>query len=134
MSDYSEKRKKIKQAQREEREDANKVQSKEQLDRVARKRFQTVYVGAVAKIEKGFGYLWGEHLDKDEEDMTPEELKMFDIFLGIRDAIFDQGNDQANKFSKDLDRFEMNRVRYSSELRQPDVEEREGSGGFRPGR
>jgi hypothetical protein len=134
MSEYSEKRRRIKQAHREEREDAHRIQSKEQLERIARKRFQTVFVGAVATIEKGYGHLWGEHLDKDEEDMTEEELKMFDIFLRIRDAIFDQGNDQANKFSRDLERFETSRVRYNSEIRQPDIEEREDSGGFRPGR
>lgn len=134
MSGYNEKRKKIKQAQREEREESHKLQSKDQLESIMRKRFQTVFVGAVAKIEEKFGHMWGEHLDKDEEDMTEEELRIYDIFLTVREAIFDQGNDQANKFSRDLDRFETNRIRFHSEFRQPNVEERQDSGGFRPDR
>ena len=76
------------------------------LNRIAKKRFQTVFVGAVASIEESFGSLWGND-DLDEEDMTPTELKWYNIFLEIRDRIFDQGNNQKEKFLRDLTRFKI---------------------------
>jgi hypothetical protein len=77
------------------------------LSRTAKKRFQTVFVGAVAAIEKHFGPLWGEEDDVDEEDMTPEQLQWYNRFLVIREHIFDQGNNQREKFLKDLSRFKV---------------------------
>ena len=76
------------------------------LNRIAKKRFQTVFVGAVASIEESFGSLWGED-NLDEEDMTPAQLQWYNIFLEIRDRIFDQGNNQKEKFLRDLTRFKI---------------------------
>jgi len=71
------------------------------------KRFKTVFVGAVSKIEEAIGTLWGGD-EVDEKKMTPTQLKWYEIFLELRDDIFDQGNDQKNKCIKDLNRFKSN--------------------------
>ena len=73
----------------------------ENLDRLTKKRFQTVFVGAVSKIEDRFGHLWGSD-EIDEENMTSEQLKYYNIFLELRDHIFDQGNDQRKKLMKEI--------------------------------
>ena len=73
------------------------------LGEAVEKRFKTVFVGALSKVEESFGLLWGGD-DIDEENMTPEQLKWYEIFLKLRDDIFDQGNDQKKKCINDLDR------------------------------
>jgi hypothetical protein len=80
-------------------------ESLEQLKAIARKRCQTIFVGAVAKIETFFGQLWDEANNLDESDMTEEQLRWFDRFLDCRERIFDQGNDQISKLLRDLDNF-----------------------------
>ena len=87
-------------------EDSIDLSSSNSLNRIAKKRFQTVFVGAVASIEESFGELWGND-NVDEEDMTPAQLQWYNRFLEIRDRIFDQGNNQKEKFLRDLSRFKI---------------------------
>jgi len=77
------------------------------ISHTVEKRFKTVFVGAVSKIEEAIGTLWGGD-EVDEKNMTPTQLKWYEIFLELRDDIFDQGNEQKNKCMKDLNRFKSN--------------------------
>lgn len=95
---YSEKRRDFKKQRSGSKTDSA---SWENIDRLTKKRFQTVFVGAVSKIEDRFGHLWGSD-EIDEENMTSEQLKYYNIFLELRDHIFDQGNDQRKKLMKDM--------------------------------
>jgi hypothetical protein len=92
MNDYNSIRKETKERFK------NRVE-KDSYDRAIKKIrtcFNTTFVGAISKIEEGFGDLWGEHDNEeiDEDKMTDEQLKYYDIFLAMRDEIFDQGNKQ----------------------------------------
>ena len=95
---YSEKRRDFK---RQRIDNRSNTASWENLDRLTKKRFQTVFVGAVSKIEERFGHLWGSD-EIDEENMTEQQLKYYNIFLELRDQIFDQGNDQRKKLMKEI--------------------------------
>ena len=76
-----------------------------------KRRFTTVFVGAVAKIEQYFGELWGEHLELEEEDMTPEQLKWYKKFLDARELIFDQGNHELHQCMSDSEMYDMEYMR-----------------------
>ena len=95
---YSEKRRNFK--RQKSASGANEA-SWSNIDRLIKKRFQTVFIGAVSKIEDRFGQLWGSD-EIDEENMTSEQLKYYNIFLELRDEIFDQGNDQRKKLMKEI--------------------------------
>ena len=108
---YGEKRRLIKQQKEEEQYSKYTEGSKKSLAQLAGKRFQTVFVGAIAQIEECFGELWGEAENLDESEMTPQQLEWYNKFLDVRDAIFDNGNDQRQKFKRDLDNYEVHRLR-----------------------
>ena len=94
---YSSKRKQFRQEKKSLKEQENLEKHSSILVNVSKKRFQTVFVGAVSKIEKCFGSLWGDD-EINEDEMTPEQLSWYKKFLDLRDEIFDQGNEQKNKF------------------------------------
>ena len=101
---YSEKRKSLKKSRaRSSRDQSTRIQWVGLGDAID-KRFKTVFVGALSKVEEAFSPLWGGD-EIDEENMSSEQLKWYEIFLKLRDDIFDQGNEQKNRCARDLNRF-----------------------------
>ena len=78
------------------------------IQREVDKRFKTVFVGAVSKIEDAFGVLWGGD-EIDDENMTKEQEMWYDVFLALRDSIFDQGNHQKNQCSLEINKILQDR-------------------------
>lgn len=74
-------------------------------------RMKTIMVGSVAILEEVMGKLWGENKDFDESQLTPEQQKYYEIFLEIREKIFDLGNMQMKSFDKDSARIYMKMVK-----------------------
>ena len=68
------------------------------------KRFQTTMIGALFEFEKAFGYLWGQ--DKNEEDLTDNELDFLDRWDAVRNQILNNGNNQLRKAIVDLSKNE----------------------------
>jgi hypothetical protein len=64
------------------------------------KRFQTTMIGALFEFEKAFGYLWGQ--DKNEENLTTNELDFLDRWDAVRNQILNNGNNQLRKAISDL--------------------------------
>jgi hypothetical protein len=64
------------------------------------KRFQTTMIGALFEFEKAFGYLWGQN--KDEQDLTDNELDFLDKWDTVRNQILNNGNNQLRKAIADL--------------------------------
>ena len=114
---YSSKRKQFRQEKKSLKEQENLEKHSSILVNVSKKRFQTVFVGAVSKIEKCFGSLWGDD-EINEDEMTPEQLSWYKKFLDLRDEIFDQGNEQKNKFEKDVQNFDIIYKGYKIEIRK----------------
>ena len=114
---YSSKRKQFRQEKKSLKEQENLEKHSSILVNVSKKRFQTVFVGAVSKIEKCFGSLWGDD-ELNEDEMTPEQLFWYKKFLVLRDEIFDQGNEQKNKFEKDVQNFDIIYKGYKIEIRK----------------
>jgi hypothetical protein len=108
---YNEQKRKLTQNVRNRQKERVKQQEKdislELLKETTKKRFLTVCVGSIEKIENIFGHLWGGD-EVDEDEMSPEQLKWYYAFLDMRTKIFDQCNDQISKFTKDLSKFDVN--------------------------
>lgn len=68
------------------------------------KRFQTTMIGSLAAFELTFGYLWGQ--DKEEEDLTPEEIRMFDLWDTARNNVLNNGNNQLRKSIVEMDKLQ----------------------------
>lgn len=115
---YIKRRSEIIAESRKQNQQKRQEMSFEQLKQASKKRFQTVFVGAIDKIEQYFGELWGSD-EIDEENMTPTQLKYYHKFLELRTKIFDQGNDQFSKFIKDLSNYNVtknpNRIEFYKE-------------------
>ena len=74
------------------------------------KRFQTTMIGSLFEFEKAFGYLWGQN--KDEEDLTDEELDFLDKWDFVRNQILNNGNNQLRKAISDIEKTTGN-VKYN---------------------
>jgi hypothetical protein len=57
-------------------------------------------IGALFEFEKAFGYLWGQ--DKNEENLTTNELDFLDRWDAVRNQILNNGNNQLRKAISDL--------------------------------
>jgi hypothetical protein len=75
------------------------------------KRFQTTMIGALFEFEKTFGYLWGQN--KNEEDLTDNELDFLDRWDFVRNQILNNGNNQLRKAISDLDIAAGNILKYN---------------------
>ena len=104
---YREAREKIKLIQSERIKELNEVRCEEILKKATSSHIDTVFVGAVSKIEEFFGVLWGENEDVDEKNMTSEQKKWFNKFLDLRDCIFNQGNSEKKKMLNEISSFKI---------------------------
>jgi hypothetical protein len=75
------------------------------------KRFQTTMIGALAKFEDAFGYLWGQ--DKEEDELTHKELEFRDLWERTRMLILNNGNHQMRSAMTDLTKFLRYRYKYN---------------------
>lgn len=65
------------------------------------KRLQTTMIGAIARMEENFGFLWGQ----DQENITLKEEKFLDIWELTRHQILNYGNNQLRNIQDDFDNF-----------------------------
>jgi hypothetical protein len=75
-----------------------------------RKKITTTMIGALDSFEKRFGRLWGQ--DKNEEDITEQEDRFYQIWSEVREEILDRGNAQIGAANKELDMYNIEKQRY----------------------
>lgn len=93
-------RRKSEEPQRKQRYDED---SKKQLQRIARKKITTAFIGALAKFEAYFGHLWGQELPDSE--CTENQLKWRDFWEQCRTEVLDNGNHQSRAFESELQQY-----------------------------
>ena len=76
---------------------------------IARK-IKTTMIGAIASIEDAFGFLWG--IDKDEEDLTKEEMEYRDSWEIARTEILNKGNKQLRIAMEEISEYTMEWNKY----------------------
>ena len=80
------------------------------IEKDIKKRILTATIGAIARFENHFGYLWGQ----DSDNPTPEQLQNEIIWEKARTEILDYGNDQIRAAISDLrSNGNIDKVKYS---------------------
>lgn len=98
---------------RQSREAKYKVDSKDRLSKIVRKKIETTMIGALSTVEEHFGFLW---YNEDGSPLTAEQTTMKDLYQQVRSEILDKGNNQARNTDAELAQYEVQWLKYSMEL------------------
>lgn len=90
------------------REERKKEVSRDTLFRSAKKKIQTTMIGALSTIEESFGFLWGFNPEA-EQDLTPEQRHLKDIYEEARAKILDRGNTQIRNLEIEFSNYDINK-------------------------
>tara|TARA_R110002020_G_scaffold458778_2_gene676533 strand:+ start:996 stop:1373 length:378 start_codon:yes stop_codon:yes gene_type:complete len=92
------------------REDRHKDVSRDKLFKAAKKKIQTTMIGALSTLEQSFGFLWG--FDVSEEERTPEQKKLYEIYEEARAEILDRGNTQIRNLDSEFVNYDIVRKQH----------------------
>lgn len=93
-------------------EEKYKANSKNKLIKRLSKGFNTTMIGALDTLEKNFGYLWGH--EKDDDELTENELVLGEVWQDIRNEILDNGHNQKNLVIDELECYSIRYEGYSN--------------------
>lgn len=95
------------------RDNKFRLESKEKLSKVLKKKIQTTMIGALSTIEENFGFLWtndsGGPLTKDQEIMK-------NLYNKVRSEILDRGNNQARNIDAELSNYDIECIKYQIKI------------------
>lgn len=74
---------------------------RKELGKKVSQRIKSSFIYPIAQLEEIFGDLWGEFKDENEP-LTPEEQKMFDLFVQWRKSVLDYGNREIRLAENDI--------------------------------
>lgn len=66
-------------------------------------KLRTVMIGAIARFEENFGQFWGHGQDQ----VTPEQEVLREVWTETRKQILDAGNHQIRKLTEDMSEFNV---------------------------
>ena len=96
------------------REERSKEISKDALFRSSKKKIQTTMIGALSTLEEGFGFLWGFSAENTgDEELSPEQQHLKDIYDEARAKILDRGNTQIRNLEAEFAQYEITQKRHS---------------------
>ena len=96
------------------REDKYRVDSKERLSKILKKKVQTTMIGALSSIEEHFGFLWGNaNGSVSLSDLSEEQRIMYEAYQKVRSEILDKGNTQSRNVDAELNQYEVNWLRFT---------------------
>lgn len=72
------------------------------------KSIRTTMIGAVASVEKHFGYLWGH----DSDELTENQQEFKELFDKLRTEILDKGNAQIRGLVPIINDFQISKKTY----------------------
>jgi hypothetical protein len=94
------------------REEKYKIESRDRLSRILKKKIQTTMIGALSSIEENLGFLW----NSPNGELTKDQKIMKDIYQKIRSEILDKGNNQARNIDAELAQYDVEWLRYSIQI------------------
>jgi len=92
------------------REDQYRLDSKDRLSKILKKKIETTMIGALSSIEENLGFLWKA---EDGEKQTKDQILMNGLYQKIRSEILDKGNAQARNIDSELNQYDVKWLRYS---------------------
>jgi hypothetical protein len=100
--------------------------SRRRFDKILCTKIRTSFIGALDAFEKNFGFLWGH--GKRDEDRTPEEKAMHDIWVKTRTEVLNNGNNQLRGARNEIANPTVRWNRYHLELPVKPLEEDDDNG------
>lgn len=94
------------------RDQKYKLDSKDRLAKILKKKIQTTMIGALSTIEENFGFLW----NTNSGELTKEQEHMKELYNKVRSEILDKGNNQARNIDAELSQYEIEWLRYSLKM------------------
>ena len=88
--------------------------SKKRLMKNIERKFKTTMIGSLAKFEEEFGYLWGH--DKNESNLTAEEVEWRDRWEDARTEVLNNGNNQLRAALEEIDEYTMTWNRFRTDF------------------
>ncbi len=92
------------------RDQKYKVESKERLSKILKKKIQTTMIGALSTIEENLKFLW------ESDDPKIDKEKMKELYNKIRSEILDRGNNQARNVDAELAQYDVVWLKYSIKI------------------
>lgn len=86
------------------RDDKYRLDSKDRLSKILKKKIQTTMIGALSSIEDHFGFLW--------EGDGKQKKEMQELYNKVRSEILDKGNNQARNIDAELAQYDVTWLRY----------------------
>jgi len=93
-------------------EDKYKENSKKRLMSVIEKKFKTTMIGALARVEDGFGSLWGH----GQRDLTPEQQEFRKLWTEVRTDVLNNGNNQLRGALDEIANYTMSWDKFKTEF------------------
>ena len=97
---------------KQQRDDQFKVDSRDRLSKILRKKIETTMIGALSSVEEHFGFLWST----DDGQLTDEQRYMKETYQKIRSEILDKGNTQARNVDAELAQYDIKWLKYTMEI------------------
>ena len=91
-----------------------KSASKKQLMKNIEKKFKTTMIGAIARFEKKFGFLWGH---EKKEALNEQEMTFRKLWDEARTEILDNGNNQLRIAQEEIAQYSMSWDKYQTEFK-----------------
>ena len=85
--------------------------SKQRMAQGLEKRFKTTMIGALARFEESFGYLWGHN---KEGRLTTEEKEFRRVWDETRNQILTNGNNQLRASLEEIANYDIKWNRYNT--------------------
>ena len=95
---------------KQQREDKFRVDSRDRLTKIIRKKIETTMIGALSSIEEHLGFLW------DGEKNSEEQQYMKETYQKVRSEILDKGNTQARNVDAELAQYDVKWLKYTVEI------------------
>ena len=92
------------------REERHRDISRDKLFKAAKKKLQTTMIGALSTLESSFGFLWGFEVAEDEK--TPEQKRIYEIYEDARAQILDRGNTQIRNLESEFVNYDITRKKH----------------------
>ena len=99
--------------------------SRGRLEAIVQRKLKTAFVGALARVERFFGAVWGH--GKSDARLTPEERAWRAVWDQCRTEILNNGNHQARALEAEFPQYEIHWTGYRAVLTPPPPTEDEKS-------
>lgn len=91
------------------RDSKYKIDSRDRLAKILKKKIQTTMIGALSSMEENLGFLWK---NDSEEPLTKDQELLKSLYNKIRSEILDRGNNQARNIDAELAQYDIEWLKY----------------------